>query len=135
MSKSEPSIQKYMTVLPNSIQAKETMKAALDLMAEHQIRHLPVMDGEEVVGILSDRDLKMASSIQAVDPQKTLVADLYHKDPYKVDSDALLSEVAETMAQEHYGSALVISNNKLVGIFTTVDACRALHDIILQRHH
>ncbi len=135
MSKAEPTIQKYMTTTPVSIEAKESMDAAAALMDKQKIRHLPVMNKGEVVGLVSDRDLKMASGIEGVDPSSVPVIDVCQENVYKVEPNNLLSDVASTMAQKHYGSALVMQNGKLVGIFTTVDACRALHDVLKTRTH
>jgi acetoin utilization protein AcuB len=135
MSKAEPTIQKYMTTTPISIEAKESMASAAALMDKQRIRHLPVMNKGEIAGLISDRDIKMASGIEGVDPESVPVLDACTESVYKVDPNTLLSDVASTMAQKHYGSALVVSNGKLVGIFTTVDACRALHDILKTRTH
>ena len=44
MSKSEPTIQKFMTTIPFSIQANQSIKAANHIMSQNHIRHLPVMD-------------------------------------------------------------------------------------------
>jgi acetoin utilization protein AcuB len=49
-------------------------------------------------------------------------------DPYVVDADAPLSEVAATMAERHLGCAIVTEQGRVVGIFTTVDALRAVAD-------
>jgi len=135
MSKAEPTIQKYMTTTPFSIESKETLKTAADLMAKQQIRHLPVTDKGALIGLVSDRDIKFALGLAGIDPKSLPVIDICHEDPYKVDPDSPLSEVATVMAEKHYGSALVVQNGKLVGIFTTVDACRALNDILQMRFH
>jgi len=135
LSKSEPTIQKYMTTSPIAIEAKESMASATSLMEKQGIRHLPVVNKGELVGLISDRDIKMASAIEGVDPESVPVLDACQERVYQVDPNTLLSDVASTMAQKHYGSALVVSNGKLVGIFTTVDACRALHDVLKTRTH
>ena len=69
MSKAEPMIQKFMTVAPFSIEADQSMEIAIDLIAKYKIRHLPVMNEGKVVGLISDRDLKLASGIEGVDPK------------------------------------------------------------------
>ena len=135
MSKAEPTIQKYMATAPFSVEAKESLKTAADLMAKQQIRHLPVTNKGALVGLVSDRDIKFALGFSKIDPKTLPVIDICHEDPYKVEPDAPLSEVATVMAEKHYGSALVVQNGKLVGIFTTVDACRALNDILQMRFH
>ena len=135
MSKSEPTVQKFMTCQPHSIGAWETLAAARTVMSTHQIRHLPVLEGGRVIGILSDRDIKMVTGLEGVDITKAVVRDACHEHPYEVSPEAPLSEVALEMANKRYGSAIVMQNGKVVGIFTTVDACRALADILQIRFH
>jgi acetoin utilization protein AcuB len=135
MSKAEPTIQKFMTTMPFSIEADRSIQKAEQLMSKQQIRHLPVMQNGKIIGLISDRDIKLASGIEGVDPATLPVIDACHENPYSVEPDMLLSQVAATMAEKHYGSAIVVQNGKLVGIFTTVDACRALSDILNTRFH
>lgn len=135
MSKAEPTIQKYMTHQPHSIQAKSTIKDAVSKMEELKVRHLPVLDGEKIVGIVSDRDIKLATSFVEVNPELVRVKDICHEHPYQVEPSSLLRDVALEMAESRCGSALVVQNNHLVGIFTTVDACRALGEVIDQKFH
>ncbi len=134
MSKADPTIQKYMTVQPHSIEPAKSLEDALELMKKYKIRHLPVVRGEKVVGILSDRDIKLVSGFEEVDTAEITVADVCVTKPYVVSPDTPLSDAAEEMASKHYGSAVVVQNDKLVGIFTTVDACRALAAVIRLRH-
>lgn len=103
------------------------------MMREHRIRHLPVLRGSKVVGIVSDRDLNMVETLVDVDPRLVLVAEAMTQDPYLVSPEAPLDEVVGTMADKKYGSAVVTQNNKVVGIFTTVDACRAFSDLLQTR--
>lgn len=135
MSKAEPTIQKYMTHVPHSIQSKANLKEAIDEMERLKIRHLPVMEGDRIAGIISDRDIKLATSFAQADTALIKVKDICHEHPYQVEPTSLLKDVALEMAGKRYGSALVIQNGHLVGIFTTVDACRALHDVIEQKFH
>lgn len=135
MSKSEPTIQKFMTTQPFSIEASESLRTASEMMAEKNIRHLPVMKEGEVYGILSERDIKMALGLVEVSLEKLTVEDACHQHAYQVSPDTKLHEVTDEMAAHHYGSALVVQNKHLVGIFTAVDACRAISAILQQRYH
>ena len=130
MPKSEPAIQKFMTQQPLFIEAKESVEAAQDMLSKYGIRHLPVMRDGELVGILSEREINLACNIDTIDPRQLLVIDICSEDPYVVDPETPLREVVAVMASKHYGSAVVMQNDKLVGIFTTVDACRALSQLI-----
>ena len=135
MSKAEPTIQKYMTYQPHAIEASESVETAQKMMAELKIRHLPVMNGSIIVGMISDRDIRMALSFVGSEPKKLTVRNISHEHPYEVHPDSPLREVVEEMASKRYGSAIVVQNGKLVGIFTTVDALKALSNILQTRYH
>jgi acetoin utilization protein AcuB len=64
---------------------------------------------------------------------KALIAGAMTEKPYSVSPDTPLDEVAHTMASEKFGSAVVVQNGHVVGVFTTVDACRALGDLLETR--
>lgn len=123
-----PPVQKYMTTLPFAINANSTVEEAVKAMSKHGIRHLPVQD-EGKYGVVSDRDLKHATSLAGFDPRIVLVRDVCEEQPYLTRPDASVSEVSKELANRRVGSALVMDNGHLVGIFTTTDACRALGDI------
>jgi acetoin utilization protein AcuB len=128
-----PTVQMYMARTLYTIEAGEPLKKAEDMMSKLGIRHLPVMQKEKIVGILSDRDVKLAGSIMGSESEKLPVVDVCNQNPYTVEPNTPLSVVAATMADKHYGSAIVLENRKLAGIFTTVDACRVLSDLIQVR--
>jgi acetoin utilization protein AcuB len=133
MTKPIPTIQKYMTTQPHSIGEDQTMTTAHQMMREHRFRHLPVLKGGKLVGVLSDRDLHLVETLRDVDPNQVRVEDAMTASPYAVSPDSPLDEVVATMAQHKYGCAVVMQNGKLVGIFTTVDACRAFAEMLLGR--
>ncbi len=135
MSKAEPTIQKFMTCQPNAVESNVTVLNVQKMMSNLGIRHLPVMEDGEVIGIVSDRDIKMALSLVEANPSLLLVKDICHEHPYVVDPDALLSHVVRHMAEKRYGCAMIMQNKKLVGIFTTVDACHALAVVLETRFH
>lgn len=134
MSKEIPTVQKFMSYDPVSLDADKAIVDAENLMRDNGIRHLPIVEDGQVVGILSDRDIKLAKSIvQAADAIQ--VRHICQSDVYSVEPNTPLDVVVDTMADHQYGSAVVVQNGKLVGIFTTVDACRTLAEITRQRYH
>jgi acetoin utilization protein AcuB len=133
MSKPIPTIQKHMTTSPHSIGADQPLSRAHAFLREHRIRHLPVLTGGKLVGMLSDRDLHLVESLKDVDPEKVLVEDAMSTIIYAVTPDQPLDEVVSTMAEHKYGSAVVMQNGKVVGIFTTVDVCRTLAELLRTR--
>ncbi len=133
MSKVIPAIQKYMTTAPHSIGKDQTLATAEKIMSQYGIRHLPVLDGNKLLGIISDRDVKFLETFKDVDPTKVTLDSMYIEKVFSVEPDARLDEVCDVMAENKYGSAVVMSNNKLVGIFTWVDALRAMSELLKTR--
>ena len=133
MSKPVPPIFKYMTTSPHTVDEKDSIANAAKKMAEHRIRHLPVMSGSKVVGLLSLRDINVIETLQGVDPKIVTVDAAMATQPYQTDAMTPVTEVASTMAEHKYGSAIVVQNNEVVGMFTTVDACRVLAEVFETR--
>jgi len=128
-----PEIQKYMTPIPHTIGAEQSLATARDFMKKHGIRHLPVLSAGKLSGILTDRDVKMAMGFEGVNPILTRVEDFALEDPYCVSPNAKLDEVAAGLAERRIGSALVMDQQRLIGIFTTTDAMRALAELLRTR--
>lgn len=133
MSKTIPTIQKYMTTNPHSIGKDQTLATAEKMMHKYGIRHLPVLEGSKLLGIISDRDVKFLETFKDVDASKITLDSMYIDKVFTVEPDAYLDEVCDVMAENKYGSAIVMSNDKLVGIFTWVDALRAMSDLLKSR--
>ena len=120
-----PAISRYMTRQPWTIDRQASLAEAHRLMREHQIRHLPVLDGERLVGIVSQGDLHLLETIAEFALESVEVAEAMTPGPCIVPADTPLDEVVEIMAQKKYGSVIVVGREGVEGIFTTVDACRA----------
>lgn len=131
--KSIPKVDKYMTTSPHTIGLDQPLSQAHATMGRHKIRHLPVLDGGKLVGVLTDRDLHLVETLKDVDPEKVSVEDAMSGNVYSVTPHAPLDEVAAEMAEHKYGSAIVMQANHVVGVFTTVDACRVLAEIFETR--
>ncbi len=120
-----PQIKTVMTPFPYSIDIDKTVLEARQFMREQNIRHLPVTEAGELVGITSDRDIKL---VLGSDPAPTTkkpprVGDIYQADAFIVDLSEPLDNVLVHMAAHHIGSAIVTRRGKLVGVFTVTDAC------------
>ena len=133
MSKPIPAVLQYMSTSPHSIGRDQTLATAHKLMRAHTIRHLPVLDGGKLVGMLTVRDLHLIETLRDVDPEEVTVEEAMSTTVYAVSPEAPLDGVAEEMATHKYGSAVVMQHDKVVGIFTTVDACRALAELLRAR--
>jgi CBS domain-containing protein len=85
-----------------------------------------------IVGLVTDRDIKLVLGPDFGYPsEKELkVRDACVEDPYIVLASTPVATVAGTMAKRHIGSAIITKNEKLVGVFTSTDACRALAKLL-----
>ena len=131
--KSIPHIKKYMTTDVQTIGDQQPMSVAHRVMREQCIRHLPVLHQGKLVGVVTDRDLRLVETLRDVDPTQVTVSEAMTSDVYTVGPDAALDEVVSAMAVSKYGSAIVVDHGHVVGIFTTVDACSALSDLLTTR--
>ena len=117
----------YMTLKPISIRSDEPVGRALQLMLEHGIRHLPVVDGDRLVGILSDRDIRQSWGKSFEVTKETdfcqSVSEIMTGSPVCAKVDASVEEAVELMVRHRIGALPVIDlYDRLVGIFTETDA-------------
>lgn len=133
--KAIPKLTKYMTTTPFAISSEATVVEAMDVMRDKHIKHLPVMKEGRVFGLVSDRDLKSVLAFAGANPKSIRVGEVCTDEPYVAKPDSAINEVALEMVTRNVGSAIVVDNDKLVGIFTATDACQALSDICQARFH
>ena len=124
-----PVIEKFMTTLPHTISKDAPLKDALSIMREHHIRHLPVEVDGALIGVLTDRDIKLASSFNH--DGQFRVEEVMTPSPYTVAPGTPVDEVVVNMAEHKYGCAIVRQGNgKIVGIFTATDGLRVLGEVL-----
>ena len=128
------SIKSLMTPFPYFIDVSESVLKAKQMMAEHKIRHLPVSKDGKLVGVVSDRDLQwvfaMVGANRMSGENDIEIEDVYQKDVYHVEMTERCDNVIAHMAEKHIGSALITKEGKLVGIYTTTDACRDFAELL-----
>lgn len=130
MSHASDPVKLSMTRPVHVVRPESSLTEAREVMHAHAVRHLPVVDAGRLVGVVTLSDLYAAEAILQADPDDTSVEQLMARDLYTVSPSTSLSEVAETMAERHIGSALVVEDGALVGMFTSTDACRALATLL-----
>ncbi|MCK8516353.1 CBS domain-containing protein [Methylonatrum kenyense] len=118
---------------PDPITASEDM-AIEDLrilMDRHGIRHLPVVRDGTVVGVISDRDVRIVLGLPFQDQSQVRASDLMAPDPMTVTAATPLDQVAFAMSERKIGSVIVNdTEGGFLGIFTASDALNALIEVI-----
>jgi acetoin utilization protein AcuB len=119
-----------------TISPTASMQMARDMMDRNNIRALPVVEKESLVGLLTDRDLKRAEASDATSLdthelkyllQKVQVAKIMTPNPVTLSFDATLSEAAELFLENKAEAAPVMAGgDQLVGVLTRTDLERAI---------
>jgi CBS domain-containing protein len=119
-------ISEFMSSPVFTVGASQTVSEARHRMTEHDTRHLVVLRGGHLRGVVSDRDLAIVEGVLGGSAETTQVEEVMSEEVFEVSSEALISQVAQTMAGKRIGAAIVVDNGEPTGIFTTTDALRAL---------
>ncbi|MGE5699036.1 MAG: CBS and ACT domain-containing protein [Deltaproteobacteria bacterium] len=124
-------VAKRMMRNPVFVDENDSMKKAMDLLKDREIRHLPVLkDGEKLVGIVTERDIKQASPSPATALEireiyylldKVKVKQIMTRRPYTISSTAPIEEAALIMREKRIGCLPVVEEGRLVGILTETD--------------
>ena len=123
-------VDEYTT--PNPITASEeaSVEDLSTLMQENGIRHVPIVRGGNVVGVVSERDLRLIAGLKLAEKNFVRAADIMAPNPVMVDREDSLDDVAFEMSEKKIGSVMVMDeDNELYGIFTATDALNALIEI------
>lgn len=129
MKKNEP-IASIMTRELITLDLNDTLYSAEKRMKVNHIRHMPVVDGEELIGLVSLSDLQRVSFIDAYSKEGTedtpvynmlSIQDLMIKNPLTASPKTTILEVSKLLASKEFHSLPVVDDGKLVGIITTTD--------------
>jgi acetoin utilization protein AcuB len=130
--KPPPHIVSIMTPLPHTVEASRSIHDAKAIMDAEGIRHLPVTSEGRLVGMVSERDLKLAFAISATteSDESLNVGDVCNLEAYIVEYNTPIDHVLMYLAEHRLGSALVTRNGKLVGIVTNTDVYRSYSELL-----
>ena len=115
-----------MSPCPVAVNPHHTLAEAHAIMRNHRVRHLPVQKDGRLVGVVSLGDLRLIESLEQLDTTTVEVEDAMTVEPYQVDRDEPLTEVLAHMISHKIGSALVVDEEAVIGIFTCIDALAVL---------
>lgn len=137
MKKRTP-VSDIMTKKVIALRTSDDLETAEGLFKKHHIRHIPVVSGKEVIGMLSYTDLLRISFADAIDDfadeVDTVVYNMFTieqvmaKKLITVSSDTTIKEVAEILSEKEFHALPVVDNEILVGIVTTTDLIKYLID-------
>jgi CBS domain-containing protein len=117
-------VSQAMTSSPRSIDRNETVVQAARLMAGENVGSLPVVDGDRLVGMVTDRDLVLQVLAKDMDASKVTVAEVASQNPVVAKPDEPLDAALQRMAQEQVRRLPVVDDGRLVGILAQADVAR-----------
>jgi CBS domain-containing protein len=130
-------VAEVMTSKPATADVRTSVRAAMHRLHELDVRHLPIIEDGELVGIISDRDLRDVTARLVMEGETDLrrvldgpVANVMSADVLSVDSESELEEVVDLMIEHRVGAVPVVApgTTQLVGIVSYVDVLRAARD-------
>jgi acetoin utilization protein AcuB len=128
-----PTVRAYMSLTPHTIGRAQPLTIALRIMRDQGIRHLPVLDGGQLIGLLSERDVFLIESLPGTNPTNVRAEEAMVQGLLTTTPDTPLAEVVEAMVARKVGSAVALDGDRVVGVLTTIDALRALLDQLAER--
>ena len=132
-------VKNRMTKNPHTIAVNATITEAVALLREKGLKRLPVVEGEKLVGILTQSDIQKVSPTKATSLSifeinyllsKLTVKDAMTKNIITIEADSLLEEAAVIMRDKRIGTLPVVEKGKLVGIITESDIFDAFIDLL-----
>jgi CBS domain-containing protein len=124
------SIQEAMTSNPTTVEPTTTAQEAARTMKSEDVGSLPIVEGDKLVGVITDRDLaiRIIAEAKGID---TPVAEIASKDVVTIDPQQCLEEAARLMANNQVRRLPVVEEDgKLVGILAQADIAQAGHDTL-----
>ena len=104
----------------------------LQAMREHGLRHVPVLEDGKLAGLIGERDVMVVRSLRSVSPESLEVGAVMKARPHAVAPDTPLPEVAAHLAESQDDSVVVVKGDCVIGLFTTLDALRAIQDLLVE---
>jgi acetoin utilization protein AcuB len=132
-------IRKRMQTEIVTLQVDEPLANAVEATSSERIRHLPILDGERLVGMVSDRDIKRALPSAVIEGNKaeydrvlneTPVRRIMRGSPITVGPTASLADVTRLMLDHRISAIPVVEGGKLVGLLTDTDVLQAFLEVL-----
>ena len=120
----DKTVEDVMTSGPTSVASDAMAVEAARRMSSEDVGSLPVVDGERVVGMVTDRDLVLQVMAKDLDPNKVSVSEVCTENPVTVEPGDQLDAALQRMAKERVRRLPVVVDGKLVGILAQADVAR-----------
>lgn len=117
-------VRETMSSNPTTVQPDLPVAEAARLMRSKDVGSLPVVDGERLVGVVTDRDIAVRVVAEGKDPDSTLVNEIHSADPVTISADQDLSEALAQMARHQVRRLPVVEDGRLVGVLAQADVAR-----------
>ena len=118
-------VRDLMTDNPRAIDAKRPVADAAKLMRDEDVGIAPIVQGDKLVGTLTDRDIAIRVVAEGRDPESTTVREVASTDLVTVDADQSLDEALRLMAQHQVRRLPVVEEDgRLVGVLAQADVAR-----------
>jgi CBS domain-containing protein len=117
-------VRELMTKQPTTVAPDVTLGEVATLMKQEDCGSLPVVEGNRLVGIVTDRDLVIRGIAAGKDPKTTRVSQVMSADPVTIGPDAAVDEARKVMADRQIRRLPVVDKGALVGIIVTAQIAR-----------
>ena len=118
------SIRDLMSSNPRTVSSDSSVVEAARIMRDEDVGLVPVVDGDRLVGTVTDRDITIRVVAEQKDPQSTQVREVASTDLVTIDPQQDLSEALRLMAQHQVRRLPVVEQGRLVGIVAQADVAR-----------
>src|SRR5262245_8114086 len=124
-----PKVREVMTDRPRCVTTDTTVSEAAQLMASDDVGSLPVLDGEQLAGMVTDRDIVVRAIAKGKDPTGMPVREVASREPVRINVDDDLSSALQLMASQQVRRLPVVDDDgRLVGILAQADVAREVKE-------
>ena len=132
-------VEKRMKHDPVTVSPEDSFRHAMTLIRQKGIRHLPVVEAGQLVGIITDRDIRQTSPSPATSLEihelhylleRVKIREIMTRKVYTVAPETPIEEAARLMLEHKIGGLPVLQAGRLVGIITETDILRAFVEVI-----
>jgi CBS domain-containing protein len=132
-------VEQRMTRTVVTLSETDSLREAIASMQRHRIRHLPIVAGDRVVGIVTDRDVKRAtpSLLSGVSQaefdrvlNQTQVGHVMTRNPYTVTPSTPLRDAVKLLLDRRFSALPVVEAGALMGILSVTDLLQAFHEML-----